>query len=64
MPLNPRVIMNRFTIGIKGVLMTPAVFKTVQMNLDSLFLKSRKFIKNITGTPVIGRIGNIKGNDM
>jgi hypothetical protein len=52
--------MHRFTILVQDGLLTTAIVETMKMDLDSLGLKSREFIKHVVGPPIVGGVWYVK----
>mgnify|MGYP001551415491 FL=1 len=64
MPRAARIIIYFFAVVIQHGLLSPAVFKAVQMNPDPFFMKRSDLIEEIKYASVIGGIRNIMANNM
>jgi hypothetical protein len=58
------VIVYLYTIVIEYGLLTPSVFKTVQMNLYTCGMQQTDLMKKIEYSPVIYRVGHVQAHDM
>jgi len=56
--------MHFLTILIEFRLLTPAIFKTMQMNFYAELMQSFYFIKQIEYAAIISRVRHVKTNDM
>ena len=58
------VIVYLYAIVIENGLLTPAVFKTVQMDLYSCGMQQPDLMEQIEYAPVINRVWHVQAHDM
>lgn len=58
------VVMYSITIRMELWCVGSVIFKTVQVNLYAQFMQGNQFVKHINNPPIIGGIGDGKGDNM